>query len=649
MLHVATVADWRFLREAGHLKRSLLSSNPNARLTIYCDSEAAFSDLAGDRCALVELPEMAALGAKRSKMAAFRHAIDSGSFLYLDADAIVLEPLDELTNCEVLSGCCDDLSHCPYIEDKDHPWPNAPELRRNTYINSGVFYAPASRKAFFDELHRLSRIDDEWNKYIFPNCLFDNHFFCALLNLTQEPVQFLDPQLYGWQGFWHYGQLEVERRGHQLVNKRDSRPLKIAIFAGVRQSYDFLLTLPPDVASLLLSRILPDEVDSNEGLASYLAAANDRLATVTDPHVFVVLRQTIAELRYLTKGANPQPSKKSLAYFENPESMRAFACAQPPSGAEWNGLKCGGAYLEGEEYAAIRDIVRAFGIRTVVETGAGETSILFANLGVKAVSVESQAGPWLERAQAHGCTAFQVPFDDELAEFSEDILESKIRATGWYEADLLFIDSPVGTGRRTNLLRQFSKLLRFRYVMYHDAIRDSANIFRDQHEFGLRPARFLNTVRGLVLLENPAATTRSQLTQMPSQVPADATIDPLGVRISAELPGPAVAAANSEFVVRLGVENTSAGLLSSNLQQPVQAAYHWLDAEGNIVIFEGMRTFLPFDIESGDRCRFDMYVTAPEHPGQYELQVSLLQERVCWFHYANPACIGSFAVEVRPA
>jgi hypothetical protein len=62
-----------------------------------------------------------------------------------------------------------------------------------------------------------------------------------------------------------------------------------------------------------------------------------------------------------------------------------------------------------------------------------------------------------------------------------------------------------------------------------------------------------------------------------------------------------------------------------------------------------MRTFLPFDIESGDRCRFDMYVIAPEHPGQYELQVSLLQERVCWFHRVNPACIVCFAVEVRPA
>ncbi len=646
MLHVVTVADWRFLREAGHLKRSLFSSNPNARLTIYCDSQATFSDLACDRCVLVELPEMTVRGAKRSKLEAFRHAIDSGSFLYLDADAIVLEPLDEFTSYRDLSGCSDDLSHCPFIKDKDHPWPNAPELRRSVYINSGIFYAPAGCKPLFDELHRQSRIDAQWNKYIFPDCLFDNHFFCAFLNLRKEAVRLLDEKVYGWQGFWHHDQLQVERRGQHLVNKFDGRVLKIVLFAGIRQSYDFVLSLPPDIASLLLSRILPDEQDSDEALASYLASADTRLTTVTDPHVLVVLRQTIAELRHLTKGADQQPARKSTSYFKDPESMRAFACAQPPSGAEWNNLKCGGAYLEGEEYGAIREIVRAFNIRTVIETGAGETSILFANLGVEAISVESQPGPWLERARARGCTVLEVPFDDLRGEFSEETLAPKIRELEWDQADLLFIDSPVGTARRANLLRQFSKLLAFRFVLYHDAIRDSGNIFRDQHEFGLRPARFLNSVRGLILLENPNAFGESG---RPVSLPCEATIvNPSEVRISAEFAGAPSVPAKREFAVHLGIENTGAGVLSSNLYQPVHAAYHWLDADGKTVVFDGMRTRLPFDIEPGDRCRFDVYVVAPEHPGRYELQVTLVQECVCWFPDKNPACLARVIVDVRP-
>ena len=69
--------------------------------------------------------------------------------------------------------------------------------------------------------------------------------------------------------------------------------------------------------------------------------------------------------------------------------MRALSFAQPAPQYEWNGLKCGGAYLDGDEYSSIRNMVRTLGIQTVVETGAGETSLLFSQLGIRAVSVES--------------------------------------------------------------------------------------------------------------------------------------------------------------------------------------------------------------------------------------------------------------------
>ncbi len=640
MLHVVTVADWRFRREAGHLQVSLLASNPNARLTIYCDRKDTFAELAAERCELVEVPEMSVIGAKRSKFAAYRHAAQSGSFLYLDADAIVLEPLDELAHGEVLSGCDDDLSHCPFIVDKLHPWPNAPELHKDVYINSDIFYFPAGRKDLLEEMYQQSRNDEQWNRYTFPNCLYDNHFLCAFLNLKKEPINFLDPTQYGWQGFYFYDQIQVERRGDQLVNKNSGVVLKLILFAGIRQSYDLMLTWPPDIASLVLARILPKTGSADQALASYLAANSAALGATKDPHQLVILRQTIAELRHLTAG-NGNSTRRSTSYFLDPESMRAFACAQPPSGVEWNGLECGGAYLEAEEYAAIRDMVRARKIRTAVETGAGETSILFADLGVDALSVESQPGPWLERARSRGCIVLEIPFDDSRAEFDDDGLRAGIAASGWKQADLLFIDSPVGTGRRANLLRQFSRLLQFRYVLYHDAIRDARNIFRDQQALGLEPVSFFASPRGLMLLQKPSHAIPPQPT------PADVRIDPAQVSLAAEDNAARVFSPRAEFAIQLKLEYRGPETLSSRLPNPVYAAYHWRNAAGEFVVFDGIRTALPCDIESGDRCSFDVYAVTPEQPGRYELQISLVQEFVCWFHELNPACLVTIPVEIK--
>lgn len=640
MLRVVTVADCRFLQQARHLKRSLLLSNPNAHLTIYCDCNDVFADLLSQRCAVIEIPDMAALGVKRSKLAAFRHAIESGSFLYLDADAIVLEPLDELACDDALSGCADNLSHCPFILDKHHPWPNAPDLLNTVYINSGIFFAPAARQPFFEELHKQSRIDSVWDRYIFPEKLFDNHFFCAFLNLSREPIRFLDQHVYGWQGFWYDGGLQVERRANQLINKGNGKVLKIVLFAGLKQSYDLLFSLPADIASLLLQRIMPGIEQPDEALAQYLAATSPQLAGVQDPYPLLILQRIVAEVRHLVEHAEKGTWRNSRSYFSDPEAMRAFACAQPSSECEWNGIKCGGAYLEGEEYASIRDIVKALDIRTVLETGAGESSIFFSKLGIRAISVESQPGHWLDRARAHDCTVLEVPFDDVRAEFEEESLRSQLQAVGLKKVDLLFIDSPVGTARRRKLLSQFMGILPMRYVLYHDAIRDAPNIFRDQQVFGLRLVAFMNSVRGLALLGNQSGTFEYR------QQIANARIDPSGVRIATQGPELRTVTASTEVAYRILIDNCGTSTISSRIDYPVLASYHWVDSKGETVVFDGIRTPLPFDVHPGDSCTCFVNVVTPDRPGHYELQLTLVQELICWFHDHNPNCLISILVEV---
>ena len=639
MLHVVTVADHRFHQQARHLKHSLSVSNPDARLTVYCDSQIGFADLASPRCAIVEIPDMAVLGAKRSKFTAFRRAIKSGSFVYLDADAIVLEPLDELLLNNNLSGCPDDLLQCPFITDKSHPWPNAPELLNKVYINSGILFIPANREPFIEEIYNQSRFDFVWNRYIFPGKLFDNHFLCAALNLQQEPVTLLDQQIYGWQGFWNGG-VQAERRHDQLVNRVNGKVLKIVVFASLQQSYDLLLSLPAEIASLLFERILPAGGDPDQTLGQYLAASSPHIGRARDPHALRILQHTLAEMRHLATHANSQSGRASRSYFTDPEAMRAFACAQPSSESEWNGLKCGGAYLEGEEYQSIRTMVRDLNIQTVLETGAGETSILFSKLGVRAVSVESTPGPWLDRAQAHGCTVLEVPFDTERGEFAPEELRAKLEEVGLQEVDLLFIDSPVGTASRRKLLTQFANILPIRYVLYHDAIRDAANIFQDQQTFELRPVAFVNSARGLALFENPGTTVDH------ARKVQDVRPNPVQVRIGLCDPHLQGVTLGEELSLRIEIENLGTDTISSDAEHPVFASYHWLSTDGSVVVFDGIRTSLPFDIEAGDCCRCWVNVISPDEPGRYELQVSLVQEQVCWFHDRNPECRISLAVEV---
>lgn len=66
--------------------------------------------------------------------------------------------------------------------------------------------------------------------------------------------------------------------------------------------------------------------------------------------------------------------------------------------------------------------------------------------------------------------------------------------------------------------------------------------------------------------------------------------------------------------------------------RPVNIAYHWRDMEGNVVIFDGARTPLPGRIlRAGDTVRAAALVDAPKQAGRFVLELTLVQEMVCWF------------------
>jgi hypothetical protein len=78
------------------------------------------------------------------------------------------------------------------------------------------------------------------------------------------------------------------------------------------------------------------------------------------------------------------------------------------------------------------------------------------------------------------------------------------------------------------------------------------------------------------------------------------------------------------------VENLSAITWVSGQVQPVFACYHWLDATGNVIIYDGIRSRLPEAIEPAARKQVPVSVIAPPVAGEYTLEVTLVHEGVTW-------------------
>ncbi|HEX5855864.1 MAG TPA: hypothetical protein VFZ57_09605 [Thermoanaerobaculia bacterium] len=63
----------------------------------------------------------------------------------------------------------------------------------------------------------------------------------------------------------------------------------------------------------------------------------------------------------------------------------------------------------------------------------------------------------------------------------------------------------------------------------------------------------------------------------------------------------------------------------------VNLSYHWLALDGTVLVNDGLRTPLPFDLRPKRRVAFEARVALPEMAGRYLLEFDLVQEGVGWF------------------
>ena len=82
--------------------------------------------------------------------------------------------------------------------------------------------------------------------------------------------------------------------------------------------------------------------------------------------------------------------------------------------------------------------------------------------------------------------------------------------------------------------------------------------------------------------------------------------------------------------MQVAIANVGAERWVSVGERCVRVSYHWLRADGSIACFDGDRTPLDRDLLPGESTRLWVSVRAPDTPGEYVLQLSLVQEAVAW-------------------
>jgi hypothetical protein len=83
--------------------------------------------------------------------------------------------------------------------------------------------------------------------------------------------------------------------------------------------------------------------------------------------------------------------------------------------------------------------------------------------------------------------------------------------------------------------------------------------------------------------------------------------------------------------VPVTITNTGKGTFPITSSYPVNLGYHWYDAGGRTVVWDGSRTKLPADLLAGQSVTVPALVEPPPQGGSYQLKFDLVQEGIGWF------------------
>lgn len=87
---------------------------------------------------------------------------------------------------------------------------------------------------------------------------------------------------------------------------------------------------------------------------------------------------------------------------------------------------------------------------------------------------------------------------------------------------------------------------------------------------------------------------------------------------------------NSFYSVNVDLRNIGTESWNGVGDNPVRLSYHWFK-EGDLILWDGYRTELPFEILPGEKLSIDVNVKTPLDPGRYSLVIDPVKEYVTWF------------------
>ncbi len=101
--------------------------------------------------------------------------------------------------------------------------------------------------------------------------------------------------------------------------------------------------------------------------------------------------------------------------------------------------------------------------------------------------------------------------------------------------------------------------------------------------------------------------------------------------------------------VPVTITNTGRGTFPTTSSTPVRLGYHWYDAQGRTLVYDGARTVLPADLPAGQSVTVNAEVTAPSVGGTLMLKWDLVQEGVAWLSTRGVATANQQVAVTGPA
>jgi SAM-dependent methyltransferase len=133
---------------------------------------------------------------------------------------------------------------------------------------------------------------------------------------------------------------------------------------------------------------------------------------------------------------------------------------------------------------------------------------------------------------------------------------------------------------------------------------------------------------GLVVFQLPSETRPESVISAKHALPDSAYVAAITVK------DPPASLESSAFTT-LGIMVTNASPVEWRHDIPAGrhlcVANHWRRPDGTMAIFDDARARLPRAIKPGESFEVPLKVQAPGEPGEYLLEVDLVQEFVCWF------------------